>query len=59
MESISVSQPWTILLVVAGLALGWILLRFVLRLTAKVFTCGCLALLILGSGAWLITSLFS
>jgi hypothetical protein len=49
-------QPLTILLVLAGLVIGWILLRVLLRFTVKIFACGCLALLLLGGGAYLITA---
>lgn len=36
-----------ILIAIAVLAVGWTLLRFVLRLTLKVFACGGLILLVL------------
>ncbi len=38
----------TIVLILVGLAVAWILLRFVLRLTTKFLTCGCLLIFILG-----------
>jgi hypothetical protein len=37
-----------IIWVIAGLAVLWVVLRFVLRLTMKVFSCGCGAILALG-----------
>ncbi|NIS80458.1 MAG: hypothetical protein GTO14_09700 [Anaerolineales bacterium] len=46
----------TILLVLLALAAGWILLRFVLRLTMRIFACGCLALLALAGIGLLITN---
>lgn len=40
------------LLILVALAIGWILLKFILRLTMRIFTCGCLALLALVGIAW-------
>ena len=57
MELFQDIQPLTILLVVAGLVLGWILLRVLLKFTVKVFACGCLFLLLVGGGAYLLTAL--
>ena len=45
MDPESITQ---LLFIVAGLAVLWVVLRFVLRLTAKVFSCGCGAILALG-----------
>jgi hypothetical protein len=39
-------------LTVLGLAVGWTLLRVVLRLTMQVFACGCLVLLVLVGGVF-------
>jgi hypothetical protein len=57
MELIQDIQPLTILLILAALVLGWILLRVLLKFTVKIFACGCLVLVLLGAGAYLITSL--
>ena len=57
MELFQDIQPLTILLVVAGLVLGWILLRVLLKFTVKVFACGCFFLLLIGGGAYLLTTL--
>jgi len=38
--------------VLVVLAVGWTILRFVLRLTMQVFSCGCLALLVVVGGAF-------
>jgi hypothetical protein len=57
MELIQDIQPLTILLVLAGLVLGWILLRVILKFTVKIFACGCLVLVLLGAGAYLMTTL--
>jgi hypothetical protein len=37
----TVDQLIQYLLILLGLALAWILLRFLLKLTAKLFVCGC------------------
>lgn len=57
MELFQDIQPLTILLVLAVLAVGWVLLRVLLRFTVKIFACGCLVLMLLGGGAYLITAL--
>ncbi len=50
---------WVMLAVVGvAVAIGWTLLRFVLRLTMRFFALGCLALVILG-GIVLALSLFT
>jgi hypothetical protein len=41
-------------LILVGLGIAWIVLKFLLRLTTRLFTCGCIALLALGAIAWLI-----
>ena len=38
----------TIGLILVFLVIGWTLLRFVLRLTTRLFACGCLALVLIG-----------
>ena len=40
-------------LALVGLAVGWTILRFVLRLTLKIFAIGCLGLLLLTGGMFL------
>ena len=55
MELIQDIQPLTIILVIGGLFVGWVLLRIVLKITAKVFACGCMVLLLVGAGAYLLT----
>ena len=57
MEVFQDIQPLTIVLVIAGLVLGWVLLRVVLKFTVRVFACGCLVLLLVGGGAYLLTAL--
>jgi hypothetical protein len=57
MELLQDIQPLTIILVVAGLVVGWILLRVFLKFTVRVFACGCLFLLLVGGGAYLLTAL--
>jgi hypothetical protein len=57
MELFQDIQPLTILLVLAGLVVGWILLRVFLKFTVRIFACGCLVLLLLGGGAYLLTTL--
>ena len=37
-----------ILLIILVIGLIWILLKFVLKLTVKVFSCGCLVILVIG-----------
>ncbi len=37
----------TLLLILVGLVIGWIMLKVVLRLTMRIFGCGCLALLVI------------
>ena len=41
-------------LILAGLGILWIVLKFLLRLTTRFFTCGCIALLALGVIVWII-----
>lgn len=50
-------DPLTVLLILGGLVVGWVLLRVVLKLTVRVFACGCLVLLLVGGGAYLLTAL--
>jgi hypothetical protein len=38
--------PYLIVLLVIGVI--WILLKFVLKLTVKVFSCGCMVLVVIG-----------
>lgn len=57
MEFFQELQPLTIALIIAGLILGWILIRVLLKLTVRVFACGCLMLAAIGAGAYLLSSL--
>jgi len=41
-------------LILVGMGILWIVLKFVLRLTTRFFTCGCIALLALAAIAWFI-----
>lgn len=45
------------LLILAGLALGWLALKVVLRLTLRIFGCGCIALVALVGVGWAIMQL--
>jgi hypothetical protein len=57
MELFQDIQPLSIILIVGGLVLGWILLRVLLKVTVRVFACGCLVLVLIGGGAYLLTAL--
>ena len=47
------SFNWTgLILTLIGVAVGWTILRFVLRLTMKIFAIGCLGLLIFVGGVF-------
>ncbi len=48
LTSISVEQVTQVLIVVGVLALVWLVLRFILRLTAKIFALGLTAIVFLG-----------
>jgi len=37
-----------VILVILGLVVLWLILRIILRLTAKIFSCGCGAILVIG-----------
>ena len=50
-------DPLTILLILGGLVIGWVLLRVLLKFTVRVFACGCLVLVLVGGGAYLLTAL--
>jgi hypothetical protein len=41
-------QLVSLLILVLVIALIWIVLKFILKLTAKVFSCGCLAIVVIG-----------
>jgi hypothetical protein len=45
----------TIALVLIGLAVGWTALRILFKLTARLFTLGCVGLFVLAGGIWLIS----
>ena len=57
MELFQDIQPLTLILVLAGLVVGWILLRVLLKFTVRIFACGCLVLLLVGGGAYLLTTI--
>jgi hypothetical protein len=57
MEMLENFRPEYVLLVLFALIVGWFLLRFLLKFTARLFTCGCLALAVLGVGWILFTVL--
>ncbi len=40
-------QLMTLLLILVGLVIGWTVLKVVLRLTMRIFGCGCFALLVI------------
>lgn len=44
------------LLILLGLAIGWIVLKLLLRFTVRLFACGCLVLLLLLGGWWLVST---
>ncbi len=44
------------LLILLGLAIGWIVLKLLLRFTIRLFACGCLVLLLLVGGWWLVST---
>lgn len=43
-----INQLTDVVLIILGLLLLWAILRIFLRLTAKIFSCGCAIILILG-----------
>lgn len=45
-------------LILLALAVVWVVLRVVLKLTARLFTIGCLVLLVLGALAFLIGKVY-
>jgi hypothetical protein len=50
------TQLLYIALILVGLGILWIVLKFLLRFTMRFFACGCLGLLVLGAIAyWIIT----
>ena len=49
---------FTIALLLIGLAVVWTILRGVLKLTARLFRIGCIAIVLLVGGVWLVTSVF-
>jgi hypothetical protein len=49
MIDITISDPLIqILILIAVLVVAWVIIRLLLRLTARVFTCGCSVILLLG-----------
>jgi len=51
-------RPEYVLLVLFALIVGWFLLRVLLKFTARLFTCGCLAIALLAAG-WIAYSLIN
>lgn len=51
-------RPEYIILGLAALVVGWFALRFLLRFTARVFTCGCLLIALAGAGLLLFRFVF-
>ncbi len=47
--NVSMPDPLTIVLVIAGIVLVWLLLRFLLKLAVKVFACGCAVIAVIGA----------
>jgi len=47
--NISMPDPLTVMLVIAGIVLVWLLLRSLLKLAAKVFACGCAVIALIGA----------
>jgi hypothetical protein len=45
-----------IILIVAGLVVGWFILKFLLRLTTRI-ACGCIGLLALGAIVWFLSQI--
>ena len=52
------TNPTTFILAIIGLAVVWTILRIVLKLTARLFKLGCIAIVILVGGIWLINVVF-
>jgi hypothetical protein len=48
----------TVIIVILGLAVVWTILRTALKLTARLFRMGCIAIVILVGGIWLLTAVF-
>ena len=48
----------TIALLLIGFAVVWTILRSVLKLTARLFSIGCIAIVLLVGGVWLVTTVF-
>jgi hypothetical protein len=44
------------LLILLGLAIGWIVLKLLLRFTIRLFACGCLVIVLLVGGWWLVST---
>jgi hypothetical protein len=49
-QTLPLNSSWTqILLLIAGLVVAWIILRFVLRLASRIFSLGCALIVILAA----------
>jgi hypothetical protein len=44
-----IEQIFPLLLVLLILGLIWVLIKFILQLTSKIFSCGCLIILVIGA----------
>jgi hypothetical protein len=44
-----ISSFMDLFLLLMALVIAWILLRFILRLTARIFSCGCSVIIVLGA----------
>jgi hypothetical protein len=44
------------LLILLGLAIGWIVLKLLLRFTVRLFACGCLVIVLIVGGWWLVST---
>jgi hypothetical protein len=44
------------LLILLGLAIGWIVLKLLLRFTVRLFACGCIVIALLVGGWWLVST---
>jgi hypothetical protein len=54
MELLESSNLLYAILILAGLGVAWIVLKFLLRFTMRFFTCGCVFLIAVGAIAYLV-----
>jgi hypothetical protein len=57
MEWLFGSSIGNVLLILLAVAVGWTILKAVLRLTARIFAMGCLVLAVLVGIGWLISTM--